>query len=113
MRAVYAVRLRPAAHGASLALFERLLARSAALGYDAYPVQPRHGRFAVHARYGGDAGYVMAVECSREGYVVITPAGPGVQTHGGVYYVPAQLRAELGAFARALEQVVLDPARSD
>lgn len=88
----------------SEALVARLVEAARTRGYDAHPIQPRQGRFALRARYTDALGsYTLAIECFQDGLVSITPIGPRVQRRRAFYVLPAALRAEILELARVLE----------
>lgn len=74
-------------------------------GHPAVRVDAEHGRFAVAAQRGA-IGTVFVVQCSRDGFIAVTPVGPSVGRAGDDYVVSRELRQEWSDLVLTLERSI-------
>ena len=87
-------------------VYDDALVASRRAGHPAIRVDPDHGRFAVRAQSDPMRQTVFIVQCSRDGFVTVTPTGGRVVRTRDTFVVPPALRTEWTNLVWALEHAI-------
>lgn len=88
-------------------LFEDVIFAAESAGYRPIELEPAAGRFAVVARSDGRGGTRFVVQCFADGWVSITPTGPGIEMlDDGRLEMPTRVRDEYAALAEEVDRSI-------
>lgn len=87
-------------------LFDDTLTAVRAAGHPPVRSDPEHGRFTVRATSDPGRATLFVIQCSRDGFVTVTPSGGNVTREGETYVVSRELRTEWADLVMAIERSV-------
>ena len=93
-------------HRGDAGVLDEALDAARASGHPSFHSDLEHGRFVVHANSDPSRRARFVVQCSRDGYVTITPEGDGVVREGDRFTMPREMRDEYAELAVVLERAI-------
>src|SRR5207249_1695868 len=87
-------------------LYEDVVNALRAAGHPPVRSDPEHGRFSVRATSDPNREIVFVVQCSRDGYVIVTPESRRLRREGEAYLVAPEVRTEWSEIIMAIERSV-------
>lgn len=87
-------------------LFDDALTAVREAGHPPVHSDPAHGSFSVRASSDPQRRTLFVVQCSRDGFVTVTPSGGAVVREGDRFLVSRALRDEWAELVMAIERSV-------
>lgn len=87
-------------------LYTDVLEALRASGHPPMRTDPEHGRFTVRATSDPHRETTFVVQCSRDGFVLVTPEGQRVHHEGDLFEVSPDVRTEWAGLITTIERTV-------